>query len=158
MRSLRFRCNHTTWLRLIVAPILAALIALSSAAHAAHLPHFTDAVGFVHFNIADVFMPAFPGVPAGGILTAGGPCGAALSFFACGFADPTFLPAVANNWAWESTIHNPNAGLLTAKVGFFFPNGPLLGTLTLAAGSSFHLGIVIDDLVHFGELSVNTIW
>ncbi len=142
----------------LAVPALFSWLAFVPLAQAAHGPHFTDAIGAVHFNIHDVFMPAFSGVPAGGVLTAGGPCGAAAGFFSCGFLDTAFMPAVANNWAWESAIHNPNPGLLTAKVGFFFPGGPLLGTLTLGAGSTFHLGIVIDDLLHFGELSANTIW
>src|SRR3989344_3287436 len=85
----------------LVGPLGAVLLAFGAATQAAHLPHVTDTVGDVHFNVADVVMPAFGGVPflfPGGALTAGGPCvaaGGASASWDSAFADATGALALA---------------------------------------------------------------
>lgn len=125
------------------------VLVFSSSAFAVHAPHITDAVGLVYFNSFDTLMPAGGGVPALGTVTAGGPCGVAggaFAFFACGFFDPFNL---VNTYAWETGIHNPNPGPLIANLGFFFPGGPILGTLVLTSGHTFHINIGVQDSLLF---------
>jgi hypothetical protein len=78
------------------------------------------------------------------------------SLYACGFGDP--VNNVVTPWAWETAIQNPNANVMTANVGFFYPfGGPLLGTLTLAPGSTFHVGIIVNDAL-IGDVGNRLIW
>lgn len=133
-------------------------------ATAVPLGHVTDTVGAIHFNIDNVLMfgngaaPITVGPPA----YIGGPCGTgggAFSIYACSFADG--LNKVATPYAWETAIQNPvGQGILTAKVGFFYPNGaPLLGTLTLAPNSTFHVGIIVNDApAPMNEVGPRGIW
>lgn len=132
-----------------------------SPAQAAFSP---ETVGAVHFDLKlpgfYQAMPAGGGVPPGPIVPlVGGACGTAggaFAFFACRFVDG--LAAPNNDWVWETEILNPTAGLKTMNMGFFFPGGPILGVLTLGAGSTFHIGINIKDGLFLPEVGVGTVW
>lgn len=144
--------------------LLVSAISVLFATQARAVPagHVTDTVGFVEYNIDNVRMfgngaaPVTVGPPA----YVGGPCGTAggaFSFYACNFADP--VNNAATPYAWETAIQNPaGQGVLTAKVGFFYPfGGPLLGTITLAPASTFHVGIIVNDAL-IGDLGNRRIW
>ncbi|MHB8473515.1 MAG: VPLPA-CTERM sorting domain-containing protein [Gammaproteobacteria bacterium] len=145
------------------AVFAAVLLALPSPhANAVPLGHLTTTTGVVEFNIDNVKMfgngaaPVLVGPPA----YVGGPCGTsggAFSFYACKFTDNFNSPNTP--YAWETAIQNPvGQGNLTAKIGFFYPfGGPLLGTVTLAPGSTLHVGIIVNDAL-IGEVGNRGIW
>lgn len=128
------------------------------------LGHTTTTADALEFNIDNVQMFGNGAAPilVGPSSYVGGPCGTAggaFSFYACRFKDVLAQPT--QPYAWETAIQNPvGQGVLTAKVGFFYPNGaPLLGTLTLASNSTFHVGIIVDDNpVPFNEVGLRGIW
>lgn len=143
---------------------LAAAAALALGLGTAQAAFSPETAGAVHFDLKVPglyqFMPAGGALPPGPIVPlTGGPCGrsaGAFSFFACTFNDNLFAPN--NDWIWETEIHNPTAGLKTMNVGFYFPGGPILGRLTLGAGSTFHIGIDIKDGFVLPEVGRSLVW
>src|SRR5262245_22490616 len=93
---------------LVAIASLTGFLSLSESVRA-HV-HFTDAAGAVYLNAPDVLMPA------------GG------SVFARAFIDPIAAP---NTYAWETGIWNATGVPLIANLGFYFPRGPVFGTLLL---------------------------
>ncbi len=128
--------------------------------HADPIGHVTDTTGVVEYNIADAVMFGSGAAPvyAGHAPYVGGACGAAggaASLFACNFFDP--VNNAATPWAWETAVTNTSAAAFTVPVGFFYPGGSLLGFLTLGAGSTFHVGIIVNDAL-IGEAGARNIW
>lgn len=145
------------------------LLGIFYAAQAAAVPpgHVADTAipgNAVHFTIDNVLMFGNGAKPitVGPPFYVGGPCGTAggaFSFYACSFRD--VVNNAATPYAWETAIQNPvGQGVLNARVGFFYPNGgPLLGRLTLAPNSTFHLGIIVNDApLPFAEVGRRGIW
>ena len=76
------------------------------------------------------------------------------SAFSCGFFNEPDVHFVR----YQQQIFNPNPFIVSIPVGFWFPGGgsPILGTVVLGVGSSFVIGINVND--NFADSGTQFLW